>query len=166
MKRVTLWRHSTAAVSDAKATPVALPEAMAATRAPPGAVMEAIAYELPGAAVDFDLAPHADRLRATLLRLRRSVAMPVSMQFNAGSIHASPGALPLESSTFARRTLKRAGRRGGDEGQCSDGRRRGGRPCLAGDRLWAPNAVDEGGSGCARTAAANGTQPGSCPRTA
>ena len=47
--------------------------------------------------------------------------MPVSMQFNAGSIHASPGGQPPLSSAAARHTLLHNRFRAEDEGQAAKG---------------------------------------------
>ena len=47
--------------------------------------------------------------------------MPVSMQFNAGSIHASPGGQPPLSSAVARHTLLHHRVRAEDEGQAAKG---------------------------------------------
>ena len=79
-------------------------------------------------------------LRAVrFLRSAQAVAMPVSMQFNAGSIHASPGGQPPLSSAAARHTLLHNRFRAEDEGHPANGGGARGRDCAS--RIWATTGV-------------------------
>jgi hypothetical protein len=67
--------------------------------------------------------------------------MPVSMQFNAGSIHASPGGQPPLSSAVARHTLLHNRFRAEDEGQAANGGRARGGQAETASRIWAATVV-------------------------
>ena len=114
------------------------------TRATSGALpamrIEARLHMLLGAAAARCTEYRSHTLRAVrFLRSAQAVAMPVSMQFNAGSIHASPGGQPPLSSAAARHTLLHNRFRAEDEGHPANGGGARGRDCAS--RIWATTGV-------------------------